>query len=242
MGGGKSLYVACGCPFFLGRRVPLYLHCLLKVGWDEVVCFSVGRPHTQSCVRKNESERVQLSLNSFSSFRKMTSQKLLFIIILLIVCLVWIIFQSYEIASLKLHLPPAIGYHLQMPTDVWSAYPQTDQSGAIILVMLKAHAYAYAKNLRFRGLCYDENQGQALPSPRRAKIHKQLAACLKRLNVPTVLNLSCPDEYIKNRTLIVDSSVDKRILNLNLYNSLQVFHQRVDFCHQISKVGTRPRP
>lgn len=153
----------------------------------------------------------------------MESLKLSVIMILLIFCLGSIIFQSYEIASLKLNMLGAIRYHLQMPTDVWSAYPQADQSGAIILVMLKAHAYAYAKNLRYRGLCYDENQGRALPSARRAKIHKQLAACLKRLNVPTVLNLSCPDEYVKNRTLIVDSSVDKRILNLNLYNSYKYF-------------------
>eukprot|EP00980_Cylindrotheca_fusiformis_P026347 scaffold15914_cov80-Cylindrotheca_fusiformis.AAC.5 len=70
---------------------------------------------------------------------------------------------------------------------VWSirSLADGDRSGAIILLMLKAHAYSYANGLKYKGHCFDSSQS----------VYKSLEKCLKGLSVSSFLNLSCPPGY-----------------------------------------------
>jgi hypothetical protein len=112
----------------------------------------------------------------------------------------------------------------QQEEGVWSTYPGGDQSGAVILVALKAHAYAFQRNQTYRGLCYSEFNTDGVFSPRRDKIKQQIAECLAGLNLSNVLDLSCPrDINILSLDTHPANGVLDRVLDLDSYNNYNGF-------------------
>lgn len=68
------------------------------------------------------------------------------------------------------------------PGGIWvKHFSHGDRSGAILLTVMTAHAYAYAIGAKFNGLCHN-NQNRV----------NEVLRCLEGAGLKNFLNISCP--------------------------------------------------
>ena len=93
---------------------------------------------------------------------------------------------------LKVKLPRRGHSGIETPSKrpLWYFHPNGDRSGAVILRALMAHAYAFANEREFMGIC--KTGGKA----------DRVRECLHGLGLSGVLNVSCPPNF--NRSLYLE--------------------------------------